>query len=201
MARIVLALLCAALPFDATTAQDAAAPASASAAAGPAGATAIAAAPGKLRDGRYAGLGIGYSGQSDGQAAAGLVTRLRAGATVSPRLMLGVEAGFADHEDFEQLTTFDVAATFFPVRRLLFLRAGFGYTGERSVGPYAAEAERRGVNALAGLGFQLGRSNGVNVTLNADGQFHLVPYGGIDRSKGAFVGLVSDALWAGLEWH
>jgi hypothetical protein len=120
--------------------------------------------------------------------------------------MFGLEAGSVNGNS-STLVSYDAAATVFPWRRLGFFRGGFGLSriDRRAVaylnagaGPMPVEVTwvENGFNLLAGLGLQLGRTDGINVTLNLDSQLHRVwPAGGGTRSVSTVCG------WLGLEWH
>jgi hypothetical protein len=165
--------------------------------------TAAAPARPPLRDGVYAGVGLGASGLfSPNQAL--LAYRIRFGMARSPRVQLGLELQRAEG-DASELAFTDLAATFFPFDRTFFARAGFGFssiqrtrtTVQAGGFPLPVVEGGSGVNVLAGLGAQLGRTNGLNVTVNVDGQVH--------RLKS----LLSDqhteeatiSGWLGVEWH
>lgn len=155
-----------------------------------------------VRRGIYAALGVGYSRVYDASYDdGGLVTRLSLGTTLSPRLLVGIEAGFSDYASDEQLTSFDVGVTFFPAARGLFLRGAFGYSGWEDLAQGYRGPTRRGANALGGLGYRLGAPGGISATLNVEGQFHLLPYGGVDQSKGDLTAKLTWGAWLGLQWQ
>ncbi len=197
MFRPVLAAL-AVVPL-AVAAQDVTtAPAASATASGP-----TAEAP-PLREGVYAGVGLGTSGISS-QEGALVAYRIRLGMTRSPRLQLGLEIQYAESGSSELELT-DLSATFFPWGKILFVRGGFGFSSiarRQSVfapgfpTPIPTTTGGNGFNLLEGVGVQLGRSNGVNVTLNVEAAEHRIR------------GFLSDAHstettvsgWLGLEWH
>ncbi len=156
-----------------------------------------------VREGVYLGIGLGDTALFSQDQ--GLVAyRIRLGMTRSPRLQFGLEIQHAERGG-EEIEFTDVSATFFPWSRIFFVRGGFGVssivrTKYVYAGPglsYTTATGGNGVNLLGGLGAQLGRSNGINFTLNVEGQAHRIH------------GLLSDvhdseatlSLWLGLEWH
>jgi hypothetical protein len=175
-------------------------------AAGPAReAAASSGTPAPVREGVYLGVGLGWSHLSEPDDS-GSSYRFRLGVTRSPRLMFGLEAASVNGNS-STLVSYDAAATVFPWTRLGFVRGGFGLTRidrtsvqylNSGVGPTPAVFNwvENGFNLLAGIGLQLGRTNGLNVTLNLDGQLHRVwSTGGEARSVATACG------WLGLEWH
>jgi hypothetical protein len=158
-----------------------------------------------LREGVYLGLGLGWSHLSQPDDS-GSSYRFRLGVTRSPRLMFGLEAASVNGNS-STLVSYDAAATVFPWKRLAFFRGGFGLTridrqsvqylsGGPGLVPVEVNWVENGFNLLAGLGLQLGRTDGINVTLNLDSQLHRVwPAGGGTRTVSTVCG------WLGLEWH
>lgn len=155
-----------------------------------------------LRDGVYAGIGLGAVRFGAPSEDDGLAYRFRIGVARSPRVMLGLEASLADGAS-TQLTSYELAATVFPARRIFFLRGGFGLAELHRLqqlsgpgGTFAAEEAERGFDVLAGLGVQLGRTDGVNVTANLEHRFLRISRpGGDARNYGSL------SAWLGLEWH
>ncbi len=187
-----LPLVAAAQAAPAEPVSPAAAPATAAASAAP------------VREGVYLGVGLGWSHLFEPDDS-GSSYRFRLGVTRSARLMFGLEAASVNGTS-STLVSYDAAATVFPWTRYGFFRGGFGLTriDRRAVqylnvaGPTPVEVTwvENGFNLLAGLGLQLGRSDGINVTLNLDSQLHRVwPAGGAARSVSTV------CAWLGLEWH
>jgi hypothetical protein len=203
MIRLVLAAIASA-PFLAVAQSDtgAAPPAPTSAGEPTVAAPAPATGSAPLREGVYVGVGFGTSNLFSPDARL-LAYRIRLGMTRSPRLQLGLEIHHAE-DDGAELNFTDVSATFFPWRRIFFVRGGFGFSSiirPHAVygGPglyYMALTGADGVNLLAGLGAQLGRSNGVNFTVNVEGQVHRLSGLSSDHPGEGTV-----TAWLGLEWH
>jgi hypothetical protein len=202
MFRIVAAAL-AAVPLLAA-AQDATRAPAAAPDAPPAPAAAAAdAAP--LREGVYLGVGLGVATVFSSDQDVGLgAYRIRLGMTRSPRLQLGLEIQHAEDTGV-QFDFIDVAATFYPWRRIFFVRGGFGFSSivQTDQVPFSpgfavpSTSGGSGINLLAGLGAQLGRSNGVNFTINLEGQAHRLR-GVLSSDHGSEATL---SAWLGLEWH
>lgn len=191
MTRAVLALL-AALPL-ASPAQEAGPSAAppAPAASAPSSPSPASPAPSRRRSGVFAGLGVGVTTVfTEDSSGGGVVTRLRVGGTVSPRVMLGVEANLSDLDSREQLTSLDAATTFFPTGDSFFVRGGFGLTRYTLSG---FDYSERGINLLAGLGFRFGNPDGLSFTVNLEYQYHALAGDTKNPSM--------PYAWVGLEWH
>jgi hypothetical protein len=155
-----------------------------------------------LRDGVYLGVGLGTAGLfSPDQALRAY--RIRLGMTRSPRLQFGIEVQHAE-DGGTQFDFTDVSATFYPWRTTFFVRGGFGFSSilrtHYGYGLGAALPETTGgsgINLLAGLGAQLGRSNGVNFTVNVEAQVHYLKSVLSDSHEED----TTLSAWLGLEWH
>ncbi len=188
MNRIVAAAV-AALPL-AALAQDSAdgSASSPGVALAPPAAVAVA-APRPERSGVYLGFGAGISDSGE-VGDGGPVYRIRLGVARSPRLLFGFEGGHS-RDGAMSLSYYDVGATFFPWRKLFFLRGGVGLSSSASDG-----TTEQGVNALLGLGVAIGGVKGFNVTLNLETIAHRLSRGGgtLDHGVG------NPSAWLGLEW-
>lgn len=131
----------------------------------------------------------------------------KVGATITPRLLLGLDIGsiasVADEGGVSSsvsIANVDVVATFFPRERGFFLRGGLGRSGLtlKADGPGLGTAETSvdGFNVLGGVGwaFWLGRTFNLTVNLDLSRQFYgsssTLPE---DSSFGA--------LWLGFDWY
>lgn len=177
--------------------------------------------PGKIRDRWYIGFGIGggggsVSGQGEtfdfedlnlGRDPSTLFFNFKVGATLTPRLLLGLDIGaiasVADEGGVSSgvsIANVDVVATFFPMERGLFLRGGLGRSGltitAEGPGIGTLETSVDGFNVLGGIGwaFWLGRSFNLTVNLDLSRQWY-----------GASTNLPEDssfgALWLGFDWY
>lgn len=146
-------------------------------------------APAPERSGVYMGFGLGVSDSGE-VGGGGHAYRVRVGVARSPRLLFGFEGGHS-RDDATSLSYYDVGATFFPWRKLFFLRAGVGVSSSAHDG-----IAEQGVNALLGLGVAIGGVKGFNVTLNLESVEHRLTGGG--RSYEHNVG--NPSAWIGLEW-
>lgn len=143
------------------------------------------------RDAWYLGFGIGTgtgsAGRPGGRASFQDLSvdrptngffNVRAGATLSERLLLGGEfsgisavANEAGIDSTVSVANLDVVATFFPTGRGLALRGGAGWSRfDRTLEGAGLDADQRrdGANVMAGVGYAwwLGRS--FNLSLNLD---------------------------------
>ncbi len=187
MIRIVAAAL-AALPFAALAQETppAGAPDAPVALAPPAAIPVTPPAP--ERSGVYMGFGLGISDSND-VGNGGTAYRVRVGVARSPRLLFGFEGGHS-RDGATSLSYYDVGATFFPWRKLFFLRGGVGISSWAHDG-----IAEQGANALLGLGVAIGGVKGFNVTLNLETVAHrLTGTRGYEHNVG------NPSAWIGLEW-
>lgn len=136
---------------------------------------------------------------------------LRAGATLSPRLLLGGELGFlrssasaSGADSTLGISTLSAVATYFPFGRGLSLRGGLGfarYTEEYSgLDVYGdSNYDRDGVNALVGIGYAwwLGRS--FNLSLNFD--LAAQRYGSASAASYDVESSRYGVLYVGFDWY
>jgi hypothetical protein len=189
MIRIVAAAL-AGLPFFAVaqeTAPAAGAPDAPVALAPPAAIPVT--APALERSGVYMGFGAGASDSGE-VGDGGPVYRIRLGVARSPRLLFGFEGGHS-RDGAMSLSYYDVGATFFPWRKLFFLRGGVGISSAAHDG-----IAEQGANALLGLGLAIGGVKGFNVTLNLETVSHRLSGG----TRGYEHNVGNPSAWIGLEW-
>ncbi len=170
----------------------------------------------------YAGFGIaGGAGRvSDaagtngfGQVLGGTPTDValeaKAGATLGPRLLLGLDltAFRAARQESEYsasitIVNADAMVTWFPMERGLFLRGGLGlsrWAYRVSLAGASGSAAANGANLAAGVGwaFWLGEAFNLTVNLDASGQW----WGDHD---GGTTGPRSSSFWtlgAGFDWY
>lgn len=196
MERPLIALLAALLlaPPFAAAAQDGTSAASDPSPAADAGPAREAPGSGRV----YVGVGVGASvlggGGSDRKGAG---WRLRLGLPRSPRLDLGLEAGFTSGAQVD-VTSFDVGATFFPWARRLYVRGAAGLSllsrlAALGPGEPTAWASEQGVNLLVGVGVALGRPA---LTLNLEGQSHFTSLG-----AGEIRRVAVGSVWLGVDWY
>jgi hypothetical protein len=184
--------------------------------------------PDRQRDRWYIGFGVGggngrvrLGGETlsfgdflgDGATAGGLDFEI--GATVTPRLLVGVDlrviAASAEFRtpsgDLERtlgIVNLDGVVTFFPWERGLFLRGGIGLSSLNATEKLAGtrtDASATGANLLAGIGyaFWLGRS--FNLTLNLD--FSGQSYGSSENWENG-EGPDASSFWTfglGFDWY
>jgi hypothetical protein len=171
----------------------------------------------KQRDSWYIGFGLG-SGDgrvifSEGTADfADMVYpgrdtfsfNFRVGATVSPRLLLGLDLGalgaVANEGAFESnvdLTYWDAGMMFFPAERGFYLRAALGLSAlsQNVEGPFGTtEASVRGFNVLGGLGYAFWLGRAFNLTVNVDAARHWFDDAEVE-------GATAWSAWVGFDWY
>ncbi len=193
--------------------------------------------PQKARDRWYIGFGVG-SGDGKIADAGGTMTfkeahldespatlfmNFKVGATLSPKLLLGLDIGVissaaersgvstalgvADVTTSLGIVNLDAMATFFPTERGFFLKGGFG----RSALTYTADAKgigksdttASGWNVAGGVGYAwwLGKQYNLTATLELSRQW----YEGATRTGPFLLPAVEDSqfwsLWLGFDWY
>jgi hypothetical protein len=180
--------------------------------------------PQKQRDSWYIGFGLGGGSGSlerDGSRVSfdeylfdldptTLTLNLKVGATLTPKLLLGldlnavrsaVESGGDDAA--LQISNYDLVATFFPVGRGLFVRAGAGlsrftYEENTSYGDYSIDTS--GFNVIGGVGYALWLGQQFNLTLNLD--FSSSSFGSQDDVYAILPESSRYAsFWVGFDWY
>jgi hypothetical protein len=126
---------------------------------------------------------------------------LRAGATVTPRLLVGFDGGFVgstgDEGSFSssiQANYYDLGAMFFPAERGFFLRGAAGLSSLVWSVDGLGEDSARGYNVLGGVGYALWLGKAFNLTLNLDVQRHWF-------DEGALEGATAWGFWLGFDWY
>jgi hypothetical protein len=170
------------------------------------------------RDSWYIGLGLGTGagrlriGNASyalddliGRSGTSTSINFRVGATVTPRLLVGLDAGAlaaraSNPTEAFQLDYYDAGAMFFPFQRGLFVRAAVGRSAlsVESDGPVVAgKATYAGWNALAGAGYAFWLGKAFNLTLNLDYQVHTFNGSGIVEVKRG----EGWSAWVGFDWY
>jgi hypothetical protein len=175
---------------------------------------AVYAPPQKQRDSWYIGFGLG--GGSGSVKIAGesldfddmvysdpttLSFNIRAGATVSPKLLVGFDGGFvaasAEEQGYSssiQLNYYDLGMMYFPAGRGFYLRGAAGLSSiVWDAEPYV-DASARGFNVLGGVGYAFWLGRAFNLTLNVDAARHF--FSEDDLEGGTAVG-----VWVGFDWY
>ncbi len=171
----------------------------------------------KRRDTWYIGFGLG-AGDGKVKTDTGTVdfknyvysdrtsaaVNFRVGATVSPRLLVGLDAGgvgsFAEEAGYAsivQLNYYDAGIMYFPVERGFFLRAGAGLSAivqniDSPLGKH--EFSANGFNVLGGVGYAFWLGRTFNLTVNLDAQAH-------SFSKANVEGGTAWGAWIGFDWY
>jgi hypothetical protein len=172
----------------------------------------------RQRDSWYIGFGLGSGagqvrigdethGFDDllGRSATPLSINFHVGATITPKLLVGLHGGAlaaraTNPDEAFQLNAYDVAVTYFPWERGAFARAAAG----RSVlvvdtdGPVLfGTGSYGGWNALGGIGYAFWLGESFNLTLNLDYQAHFFSgAGAIDVARGG-----GWSAWIGFDWY
>lgn len=177
--------------------------------------------PGKVRDRWYIGFGLGGGGGSavqsgvkrtfedlnQGRQPSTAFVNFKVGATLTPRLLLGLDIsgiGAVADEGGEKtgvsIANVDVVATFFPREKGLFLRGGLGRSGlskTREVGGLTLEdSSVDGFNVTGGIGWAFWLLQSFNLTVNLDlsRQWYASNAAGFESSS-------FGALWLGFDWY
>jgi hypothetical protein len=173
--------------------------------------------PGQQRDTWYIGFGLGTGDGSLTRAStsytfkeanfdrspSNLFLNFKVGATMSPRLLLGLDItalrSTADQGGFTsavQVTNTDAVVTFFPMERGLYLRGGVGLSSMVVSADGFSDSTARGANILLGAGYAFWLGQKFNLTVGLD--FSAQNYGSsndqIEDSK-------MWALWVGADWY
>ncbi len=180
--------------------------------------------PQKQRDSWYIGFGLGGgtgSLERDGQRLSfkeylfdldptTVSINFKVGATLSPKLLLGLDltairSAVSDAGDTAalQVSNYDVVATFFPMGKGLFVRAGAGlsrFTYEEDVYGMEYSDGTSGFNVIGGFGYAFWLGRQFNLTVNVD--LTSASYGSQDDPYYILPESSRNAsLWVGCDWY
>lgn len=177
--------------------------------------------PAKQRDRWYIGFGIGGGGGSatrfgidrsfkelnNDRSPTSVFLNFKVGATLTPRLLLGLDIGaIGSVVDESGVTTgvsvanVNAVVTFFPRERGLFLRGGLGRAGisrtEEVGGITIEDSSANGFDVLGGVGWAFWLGSSFNLTVNLDLSRQWYDSGGSGWDESSF-----GALWVGFDWY
>ncbi len=129
---------------------------------------------------------------------------IRVGATISPKLLVGFDGGFAGSDGDQtfpgftdkvslQLNYYDVGLMYFPADRGFFLRAAAGLSAvdwKDSVN----HMNSGGLNVLGGIGYAFWLGQTFNLTLNLDAIRHKFNANGFESGT-------AWSAWVGFDWY
>jgi hypothetical protein len=160
---------------------------------------------------KYGGRTLSFSEFLGGGADTLALNLVRVGATVTPKLLLGVDVGAIGARrsgDGVQLNYYDLGVMFFPMEKGLFIRGAAGLSAltiDATSSPHVTgKGTLRGQNVLLGLGYAFWMRRSFNLTLNIDYQAHFLNkelpslYGGERVSLDSGSGVSG---WIGFDWY
>lgn len=178
----------------------------------------------KVRDSWYIGFGLG-GGTGSLERGGGRLSfkeylfdldpttvsiNLKVGATLSPKLLLGFDGSAVRSQVSSggdnaalQISNYDVVATFFPMEKGLFFRAGAGlsrFSYDEEIGGFSFSTGTTGVNAIGGVGYAFWLGQKFNLTLNVD--LSAASYGDQNDPDGILPESSRYAsFWVGFDWY